>query len=86
LGLRGGAVIANPVSEEDEIPAAEMAGYIDRAVAEAARRAIGGKAVTPFILSHIADLTGGRSLAANIALVKSNARLAAEVAIELLTK
>ena len=86
LGLRGGAVIANPVSEEDEIPAAEMAGRIDRAVAEAARRGIGGKAVTPFILSHIAELTGGRSLAANIALVKSNARLAAEVAVELQTK
>jgi len=83
LGLRGGAVIANPVSERDEIPAAEMAAYIDRAVAEAARRAIDGKAVTPFILSHIAELTGGRSLAANIALVKSNARLAAEVAVEL---
>jgi pseudouridine-5'-phosphate glycosidase len=86
LGLRGGAVIANPVCEEDEIPAAEMAGFIDRAVAEAARRAIGGKAVTPFILSHIAELTGGRSLAANIALVKSNARLAAEVAVELETR
>ena len=86
LGLRGGVVIANPVSEEDEIPAAEMAGHIDRAVAEAARRGIGGKAVTPFILSHIAELTGGRSLAANIALVKSNARLAADVAVELQTK
>jgi pseudouridine-5'-phosphate glycosidase len=83
LGLRGGAVIANPPSERDEIPAAEMAGYIDRAVAEAARRAIGGKAVTPFILSYIAELTGGRSLAANIALVKSNTRLAADVAVEL---
>ncbi|MGA3018397.1 MAG: pseudouridine-5'-phosphate glycosidase [Bryobacteraceae bacterium] len=83
LGLRGGAVIANPVSEKDEIPAAEMAGCIDRAVAEAARRAISGKGVTPFILSHIAELTGGRSLAANIALVKSNARLGADVAVEL---
>jgi pseudouridine-5'-phosphate glycosidase len=83
LGLRGGVVIANPVSEQDDIPAAEMAAHIDRAVAEAAARGIAGKAVTPFILSHIAELTGRRSLAANIALVKSNARLAADVAVEL---
>lgn len=83
LGLRGGVVIANPVSEQDDIPAAEMAAHIDRAVAEAAARGIAGKAVTPFILSRIAELTGGRSLAANIALVKSNARLAADVAVEL---
>ena len=83
LGLEGGAVIANPVSEADEIPAAEMSGHIANAVAEAAARAIAGKAVTPFILARLVEMTGGRSLRTNIALVQSNARLAAKLAAEL---
>jgi pseudouridine-5'-phosphate glycosidase len=80
LGLEGGAVIANPVDGAAEIPAAEMSGYIESAVGEAAARGIAGKAVTPFILARLVDLTGGRSLRTNIALVQSNARLAAELA------
>ncbi|MDR3703633.1 MAG: pseudouridine-5'-phosphate glycosidase [Candidatus Sulfopaludibacter sp.] len=80
LGLAGGAVIANPVDAADEIPAAEMSSYIDTAVAEAAAGGIAGKAVTPFILARLVELTGGRSLRTNIALVQSNARLAAELA------
>lgn len=83
LGLEGGAIIANPVAEADEIPAAEMSGYIDIAVAEAAARGIAGKAVTPYILSRLVEITGGRSLQTNIALVQSNARLAAEIAVAL---
>jgi len=83
LGLRGGALICNPVAEADEIPASQMAGLIDSAVAEAARLGISGKEVTPHILARIVELTGGRSLRANIALVKSNARLAAEIAVAL---
>jgi pseudouridine-5'-phosphate glycosidase len=82
LGLEGGAVIANPIDASDEIPHAEMSGYIDTAVAEAASRGVGGKAVTPYILARLAEITEGRSLRANIALVKSNARLAAELAAE----
>ncbi|HWC98908.1 MAG TPA: pseudouridine-5'-phosphate glycosidase [Candidatus Sulfopaludibacter sp.] len=85
LGLAGGAVIANPVDEADEIPAREMAGYIDAAVADAAARAISGKAVTPYILARIVELTAGRSLRTNIALVQSNARLAAQLAAKIET-
>ena len=80
LGLEGGAVIANPVQETDEIPAAEMSGYIATAVAESQARGITGKAVTPFLLARLVEITGGRSLRANIALVQSNARLAASLA------
>jgi pseudouridine-5'-phosphate glycosidase len=80
LGLQGGAIIANPVDAADEIPTAEMSGYIDAAVAEAAARGIAGKAVTPFILARLVEITGGRSLRTNIALVQSNARLAADLA------
>jgi pseudouridine-5'-phosphate glycosidase len=83
LGLEGGALVANPISAPDEIPAAEMSGYIDAAVGEAAARGISGKAVTPHILSRLVEITGGRSLAANIALVRSNARVGAEVAAAL---
>ena len=80
LGLDGGALICNPIDAADEIPAAEMEGLIAAAVEEAARQHISGKAVTPHILSRLVELTGGRSLRANIALVRSNARLAAEIA------
>jgi pseudouridylate synthase len=83
LGLRGGALICNPVSDADEIPAVEMAGHIETAVAEAARLGVTGKAVTPHILARIVELTGGRSLRTNIALVQANARLAAEIAVAL---
>jgi pseudouridine-5'-phosphate glycosidase len=83
LGLEGGAVIGNPVTVTDEIPAAEMSGFIETAVAEAASRGVTGKAVTPYILSRLVEITGGRSLRTNIALVRSNARLAAEIATEL---
>jgi pseudouridine-5'-phosphate glycosidase len=81
LGLEGGAVICNPIDAADEIPAAKMEGLIATAVEEAARHHISGKAVTPHILSRLVELTGGRSLRANIALVRSNARLAAEIAL-----
>jgi pseudouridine-5'-phosphate glycosidase len=80
LGLDGGAIVANPVAAEDEIPAAEMSRYIERAVGEAAQRRVTGKDVTPYILARLVEITDGRSLRANIALVRSNARLAAEVA------
>ena len=83
LGQTGGVLVANPVPEVDEIPAADMAPVIAAAVADAAAREISGKAVTPFLLDAIYHLTGGRSLITNIALVKNNARLAAEIAADL---
>ena len=79
LGL-GGALIANPVPAADEIPRAEMAGYIEQALNDAAAAGIVGKEVTPFLLAHIGRESGGRSLETNIALVKNNARLAARIA------
>ena len=83
LGLEGGALIANPIDAADEIPALEMEGYIESAVRDAAARGISGKAVTPDILARLVEITNGRSLVANIALVRSNARLAAELAAAL---
>lgn len=80
LGLGGGILVANPVPSTDEIPAEEMKGFIDEAIAEAGRRGVVGKAVTPFLLSFLFESTGGRSLATNIALVKNNAALAARLA------
>jgi pseudouridine-5'-phosphate glycosidase len=81
MGLTGGIVVANPIPRESEIPAGEIAPSIEAAVARAAAQGIKGKAVTPFLLAEIARVTGGRSLAANIALVKNNARLAAAIAV-----
>jgi len=80
LGLGGGMVVANPIPREAEIPAAEIAGHIETALAEAARQGVQGKAVTPFLLARLEQLTGGASLEANVALVRNNARLAAEIA------
>ena len=83
LGVPGGQLIANPVPEADQIAEAEMAPIIAQALAEAQARDIAGKAVTPFLLGRIFELTGGRSLATNIALVRSNACLAAAIALEI---
>lgn len=80
LGLEGGMVIANPIPAEDEIPASVIAPHIARAVEEAEEQGIGGKEVTPFLLKRITEITAGRSLTANIALVMNNARVAARIA------
>jgi pseudouridine-5'-phosphate glycosidase len=80
MQMAGGTLIVNPILPEDEIPADEMRGYIETAVNEAERRRITGKAVTPWLLDRILRLTSGRSLSANVALVKNNARLAARIA------
>jgi pseudouridine-5'-phosphate glycosidase len=83
LGLEGGVLIANPVPVEAEISADTMSGYIDDAIGEAQRRGVTAKAVTPFLLAYLFEKTEGRSLATNIALVKNNAALAAELAVAL---
>ena len=80
MGLEGGVVVANPIPAEAEIPAAEIAPVIEAAIAKAAANGIHGKELTPFLLAEIAGVTGGRSLAANIALVRNNARVAAQIA------
>ncbi len=83
LGLPGGQLIANPIPANAEIPASEITPIIEQATSDAQALGIHGKAVTPFLLSRIFDLTGGRSLQANIALVLNNARLAAQIAREM---
>jgi pseudouridine-5'-phosphate glycosidase len=83
LGLPGGVVLANPIPHEDEIPAAEIGGIIERALADADARGVTGKDITPYLLGRIVEITGGASLTANIALVKNNARFGAAVAAAL---
>jgi pseudouridylate synthase len=80
LGLPGGQLIANPIPPEAEISRAEIMPHIASALAAAAAQGIAAKEVTPFLLSRIFEATEGRSLTANIALVLSNARLAAAIA------
>lgn len=80
MGLPGGQLITNPIPAEAEIPAATLAPIIAQAQSEADAQGITGKAVTPFLLQRIFELTQGRSLTANIALARNNARLAAQIA------
>lgn len=81
LGLPGGIVVANPIPSAVEIPAAEITPHITRALSDAKAQGIAGKNVTPFLLKRLNEITGGRSLEANIALVMNNARVAAEIAV-----
>lgn len=83
LNLPGGMLVANPIPAAHEIPSTEMAPVIETAIAESDTQAIAAKNVTPFLLQRIFELTEGRSLDCNIALVQNNARLAAKIAIAL---
>ena len=83
LGLAGGQLVANPIPSEAEIPTEVMTPLIAQANSDAMEQGITGKAVTPFLLARLFDLTEGRSLEANIALVLNNARLGARIACEL---
>ncbi|MEJ6401985.1 pseudouridine-5'-phosphate glycosidase [Yoonia sp. 2307UL14-13] len=85
MGLKGGQLVTNPIPAADEIPSGELAPIITKALAEAEAQKITAKEVTPFLLDRIFALTKGRSLTANIALVRNNARLAAQIAIALRT-
>ena len=80
LGLQGGLVLANPIPAEAALDRAEMTAWVERATEDAARSGVGGKDLTPYLLGRIASLSGGRSMAANIALLHHNAALAARVA------
>ena len=83
LNIPGGQLVANPIPAGAEIPRATIAPIVDQALADAARHRIAAKAVTPYLLQRIFELTEGRSLAANIELVMNNARLGAGIATEL---
>lgn len=80
LGLAGGMLVTNPIPSEYAMPPEVINAAIESAVKEAEQKGIHGKAVTPFLLGKIKDITRGNSLTANIALVKNNAALGAEVA------
>ncbi len=83
LGLRGGVVVSNPVPAAYAMPKDEIDRITNQALGEAAQRGVTGKAVTPFLLDRIKQLTEGRSLATNIALVKHNAVIGAQLAVAL---
>ncbi|MEQ6247989.1 pseudouridine-5'-phosphate glycosidase [Sulfitobacter sp. HNIBRBA3233] len=83
LGLPGGQLVANPIPQDAEIPSEDLLPIIAQAQSDANRAGISGKAVTPYLLQRIFELTQGRSLDANIALVRNNAQLAARIALEL---
>ncbi|GMA15991.1 pseudouridine-5'-phosphate glycosidase [Deinococcus metallilatus] len=82
LGLTGGVLLANPIPQEAEIPATEITPHIERALSDMAALGLTGKETTPYLLGRIVEITEGRSLAANIALVRHNAAVAARVASE----
>jgi len=82
LRLTTGISIANPIPVADEIPAAEIGAFIEEALTELTARGVSGQAVTPFLLARIVERSEGRSLLANLALVRNNAATAAQVAVE----
>jgi pseudouridine-5'-phosphate glycosidase len=77
--LHGGLVVANPIPEQYALPARQLDAHIKEAIAEAEARQIAGKALTPFLLDKVKQLTKGHSLDANIQLVLNNARLAGQL-------
>lgn len=83
LGLQGSVLIANPIPDAYEIPAATMETHILQALDAAQKNNVKGKEVTPFLLQYIAEHTKGESLEANIALIKHNAKRGAEIAVAL---
>lgn len=83
LGLSTGVVVAAPVPADHALAREEVDGWIGAALQEAQDQGIAGKAVTPFLLARVAQLSDGRSLAANIALVKHNAQVGARLALAL---
>ena len=81
LGMRGGAIIGNPIPEEHSLPKEEIDNAIEIALVMAQVYGIKGKEITPFLLKNIVRITKGRSLDANMHLVQNNARLAAQIAV-----
>jgi pseudouridine-5'-phosphate glycosidase len=83
LGMKGGILVTNPIPEADAISAAKMGPILAKASAEAVEQGIHGQKLTPFLLGRINELTKGKSLKANLALLLNNARLAAQIAVEM---
>jgi pseudouridine-5'-phosphate glycosidase len=85
IGYGGGVVVANPIPVDHEIPSTEIDPVIEAALADAAQSGVSGPGVTPFVLEAIGKATEGRSVPANLALAEANARVGAEIAVELLS-
>ena len=83
LGLPGGVLICLAVPEEHELPSEEANAAIEQALAEANAQGVRGKDITPFLLARIVELTGERSLRANLALLENNVRVGAQIAVAL---
>lgn len=83
LGLEGGAILANPIPEEYELDFDEMEAVINKALELAKEQGIKGKDTTPFLLSHIKELTKGVAFASNVQLAYNNARVASRIAVEM---
>jgi pseudouridine-5'-phosphate glycosidase len=83
MGLETGVVLCNPPAAESALLRAEVEVWIARADSEAATAGVGGNELTPWLLARLAELSGGRTVEANVALLEDNARLAARVAVAL---
>ncbi len=83
LGMKSAVLVCQPLPPEDEIPAEKINGFIEQARREASEGGIHGQPLTPFLLARLAELTGGESLRANLALLLNNAKLAAQIACAL---
>jgi len=86
LGMKSAVLVANPIPEKESISKSKMEPLIAQASAEAIEGGIHGQALTPFLLSRINELSKGKSLKANLALLLNNARLAAEISKEVNVK
>jgi len=83
LHQTGGILVAVPIPAEDALPESELKGIIEKALAQVNTEGVTGKAFTPRVLTLIKEISGGKSLLANVALIKHNAEVAAKIAVEL---
>lgn len=83
FGLGGGVLVSNPIPQEHSLDEATLSRALEEALLELESHRVRGKAITPFLLERIRLATGGRSLEANVALILNNARLGAELALEI---
>ncbi len=83
LGIPGGIVVGNPIRKDMEVPKEEVSKWIEEALSLVKKNGITGKQVTPFLLDKIKEISNGKSVAANLALLEDNARVAAKIAVRM---
>jgi pseudouridine-5'-phosphate glycosidase len=83
LGIESALLVTTPVPEQFEVPHEQLQAVLDQALASAERNGIAGRELTPFLLSQMAERSGGVTLRANVALLENNARVAAQIAVAL---